>query len=131
MCRQLPDGVQEHVPEPRRTVILTLDDVATDVESAIDDQRRTWQRYRNRRRRVLNAHPRLKLLFDNLQLLRRDISETYDTTQRLYTRRCRDVWRTDPELVCQRKSLSRMQRRERRMERSLYDQLREHIGSEP
>lgn len=136
ICRQLPDGVQTH--ETARPsiatlspVMLSLDDVLHEVDNAVDEQRRTWQRYRNRRRRALNNHPHLKILFDRLQRLRRDIGVVQHDTQRVYNQRCRDVWRTDSELVETRRILSRMQRRERRIERSLYDQLRVLVGSEP
>lgn len=134
ICRQLPEGVEAHQPEPPRveaTVFLSLDDVVQEVDNVIDEQRRTWQRYRNRRRRALNSHPHLKTLFERLQLLRRDMTDLHTTTHRLYSQRCREVWRSDVELNERKRTLSRMQRRERRMERSLYDQLRELVGSEP
>lgn len=132
ICRQLPDGVQAHETSSTLTpVMLSLDDVLHEVDNAVDERRRAWQRYRNRRRRALNNHPHLKTLFDRLQLLRRDIGAVHNDTQRVYTRRCRDVWRTDSELVEMRRALTRLQRRERRMERTLYDQLRYLVGSEP
>lgn len=132
ICRQLPDGVQAHeTPSTLSPVTLSLEDVLHEVDSVVDERRRTWQRYRNRRRRALNNHPHLKTLFDRLQLLRRDIGAVHNDTQRVYNQRCRDVWRTDPELVELKRMLARLQRRERRIERSLYDQLRDLVGSEP
>ena len=102
-----------------------------DVENATDERRRTWRRYRNRRRRALNNNPRLTSLFDRLQLLRRDMDVLRQNTQRMYNQRCRDVWRTDPELVEYRRVITRMRRRERYIERSVYNQLHDLVGSEP
>ena len=132
ICRQLPHGVQAHeTPSTLSPVTLSLEDVLHEVDSVVDERRRTWQRYRNRRRRALNNHPHLKTLFDRLQLLRRDIGAVHNDTQRVYNQRCRDVLRTDTELVELKRMLTRLQRRERRIERSLYDQLRDLVGSEP
>ena len=141
ICRQRPDGVEEHTenvsialpssPPRAATFVLDIEEVTQEIEDAIEEQRRSWRRYRNRRRRALNNHPHLKTLFERLQLLRREILELHDTTQRAYTRRCREVWRTDADLVERRRTLTRLQRRERRIERSLYDQLRGLVGSEP
>lgn len=134
ICRQLPEGVAEHeASSPVRvaSVLLSIEDVVHEVESVVGQQRREWQRYRNRRRRALNNHPHLKTLFDRLQVLRRDMNTVHTSTQRLYTRRCRDVWRTDVEINEQKRVMARMQRRERRIEQSLYRQLRDLVGSEP
>ena len=134
MCRQLPEGVEAHQPETYRantTMFLSIDDVVQEVDNVIDERRRSWQRYRNRRRRALNNHPHLKVLFERLQVLRRDISGLHTATHSLYSQRCREVWRSDVELNERKRTLTRMQRRERRLERSLYDQLRELLGSEP
>jgi hypothetical protein len=132
ICRQLPSGVQVHetltTPSP---ITMSLEDVLHEVDNVVDERRRTWRRYRNRRRRALNNNPRLNTLFDRLQLLRRNIGAMQNNTQRIYNQRCRDVWRTDSELVDLKCMLTRLQRRERRMEQSLYDQLRGLVGSEP
>ncbi len=129
ICRQLPDGVQTHVTSS--PVTLSLVDVLHEADNVVDERRRTWQRYRNRRRRALNNHPHLKTLFDRLQILRRDIGTVHNDAQRVYNRRCREVWRTDSELMEMRRVLTRLQRRERRIERTLFDQLRDLVGSEP
>lgn len=136
ICRQLPDGVQSHetpaqVITTTTPVLISLEDIMRDVENATDERRRTWRRYRNRRRRALNNNPRLTSLFDRLQLLRRDMDVLRQNTQRMYNQRCRDVWRTDPELVEYRRVITRMRRRERYIERSVYNQLHDLVGSEP
>ena len=135
ICRQLPEGVQIHEQQTplfgTSTILIGIEDVVQHVDGVIDEQRRTWQRYRNRRRRALNNHPHLKTLFDRLQILRRDITSHGDATAREYARQCREVWRTDPVLNGQKRTLARMQRRERRIERSLCEQLRQLVGSEP
>lgn len=142
ICRQLPDGVQTHETSTTLTpVMLRLDGVLYEVggesggegggDNAVDERRRNWQRYRNRRRRALNNHPHLTTLFDRLQVIRRDISTVHNDTQRAYNQRCRDVWRTDSELAEMRRVLTRLKRRERRIERTLCEQLRDLVGSEP
>ena len=132
ICRRLPNGVQTHETSTALfPVRFSLEHVVHEVDNVVDEYRRAWQRYRNRRRRALNNHPHLKTLFDDLQLIRRDIGNAYNNTQRVYNRSCRDVWRTDPKILEMRRDLKRLQRRERRMEQSLYNQLRALVGSEP
>ena len=132
ICRQLPDGVQSHeTSSTLPPVTLSLEDVLHEVDNVVEERRRTWQRYRNRRRRALNNHPHLKTLFDRLQLIRREIGDVHNDAQRVYNQRCRHVWRTDVELLEMKRMLNRLKRRERNIECSLNNQLRGLVGSEP
>lgn len=130
ICRRLPEGVdviERHTPSSQVSVLMNL----VDVDSVIDEQRRVWRLYRTRRRRALNRNPHLNTLFGRLQTLRGEISGMHTTTQRLYYRRCREIWNTDIELNNQLRLIRCMRRRERRITRSLSDHLNAIIGPEP
>jgi hypothetical protein len=135
ICRQLPEGVRIHEEQTplygTPTLMIDIDDMVQQIDGLVDEERRTWRRYTNRRRRALNNNPHLTTLYDRLNVLRRNITSHGNATSREYTRQCRELWRTDPDLNGHKRTLARMQRRERRIERSLCEQLRQLIGSEP
>lgn len=127
VCRRVPDGV--HPAASPLTV--TVEEVVDEIETAIDARRRAWQRYRARRRRVLNHHPRLNAMFEELQAVRRHVESESTAAERLYWRKCRQVWKEDRDLADRRGVLTRLRRRERRLERVLTDELRALVGDEP
>jgi len=120
ICRSLPLGVTDL---PHNTITLRIVDRP--------EPRLTWQRYRNRRRRVLNNDPRLNHMFECVKRLRREISMAQNDIDRVFTRRCRDIWRIDPEIMSMRANIVRMQRRRRKLEQTLYERLHPLLGSEP
>ena len=130
ICRQTPAGVVVARAEPE-VFTFSFDDVVQDVQTVVDVQRRAWQRYRNRRRRALNAHPHLRCMYERLVALRQTLDADVEAVQRAYARQCREVWKRDPDIAAQRAAIARSRRRERRLERTLCEELRALIGSEP
>lgn len=87
--------------------------------AALEEARRQWRRYAARRRRILRRNPQWLAAHERLKTLQTEMRREMDLTQRLYDRKCREVWRYDSELSEQRKKLTRMRRRERTLERYL------------
>tara|TARA_B110001452_G_scaffold231943_1_gene209046 strand:+ start:3191 stop:3715 length:525 start_codon:yes stop_codon:yes gene_type:complete len=71
------------------------------------------------RRRCINTHPQLLERWRRLKTLRRDINTYATAAQRAYERRCREVYRDDPEIRVMRHDLQNMRRRERRLKLSI------------
>ena len=130
VCRGVPDGVTR-TPAPAPAVTITVAEVVEEIETTLATRRREWQRYRARRRRALNADPLLRALYEDLQHARRTLETETGITERLYWKRCRELWRTDPEFAEHRRVLARHRRRERRLDRTLYTRLRALIGDAP
>ena len=124
VCRQVPEGV---VPRPRERTALVVVEVADDNAQS----RQNWIQYRNRRRRCLNKNPTIRRAFDRLRNVRNELELASNITEREYRRCCRQVWTTNPIIREQLKNITNLRRRERRLERFVYVQLRDRIGSEP
>lgn len=125
VCRQVPDGV---VPRTYSRASVVVVDIGDDDD---DQSRQNWIRYRNRRRRCLNKNPPLLRAFNSLRNVRNDIETAANTTDREYRRCCREIWKTNPIVREQLRNISKLRRRERRLERFVHHELRDRIGSEP
>lgn len=102
------------------------------VETMVRDAMSThWRQYADRRRRMLRTQPRLQQALASLRTLRRDMNTHIRLTQRIYDARCRDVWRSDAQLVQMRKQLGNMRRRERRLETFLEARIAPTLGPAP
>jgi hypothetical protein len=135
VCRGVPTGVAraahaQHASQPT-AITITVAEVVEEIETALATRRRAWQRYRARRRRALNNDPHLRTLYDTLGDARRALETETAATERLYWKRCRELWRTDPDLAAHRLVLARYRRRERRLDRTLYARLHALVGDEP
>lgn len=118
VCRHREDGVTQAVVTPRLVV-------------QISDVRALWRRYAARRRRLLQHNPDVRNDFERLRGLRGDLFNETTRLKRLFDARCRDVWRCDSEVASIRRNISRLRRRELRLERSIGTFLQEHLGPEP
>ena len=139
VCRRTPDGVRARAREADAVVyVATLDDLPSELiagwrrgEEEDDGERDEWIRYRTRRRRCLNRDPRLLADFNRLRDLRRSIQERRGTAETRYKLLCRDVWRRDETIRAHIRTIERLRRQERRLERRVHDDLLERIGPEP
>jgi len=93
--------------------------------------RREWERYTARRRRALQQRPDLHRMYMQIKELRSEQRRTYTHARTEYTRRCREVWRCDANVLQHRKTIERARRRELRLERRLCGELNELIGASP
>lgn len=138
VCRMVPTGVHEREPEASGTVVYLA---STDDDHAghgvfwtldeAQEEREIWTRYRTRRRRCLNQNPHILSAFNRLRDLRKEIRSERALAEARYKSLCRDSWRKDGTIRGHMKTVERLRRRERRLERSVYGELRERIGSEP
>lgn len=136
VCRSVGEGVILRPPPVQvsaaaTTVHIDFDDLEEDLREAQEAMARQWRRYTARRRRVLRQRPYLSDRIAKLKQLREDMTHEYDAANRAYDRRCRDAWRTDPEVKQHRDALARLRRRERRLEQQLEAELEELLGPEP
>lgn len=135
VCRSVPEGVvprrtdAESTPVPMITLRLQgLEEYETQRANV---QQQQWRRYRDRRRRFLRRHTSLLEMYNTLCRIRHTMDDSVRQLDRTYATLCREIWRTNPEIAEQRKTLARLRRRERRIERTLYEHLHANIGSEP
>lgn len=137
VCRQVGDGIALRAaaapqppppPRPARTEVITID---LDLDDEVAEVQREWRRYAQRRRRVLRTRPVLSEKVLRLRALRAAFNRACDDTQRMYDRKCREVWRGDAELIAQRGEMTRARRRERRLERIVEEELAQLLGPEP
>lgn len=129
-CRGVGEGVLPKT-SPSTAVVSTSSVVVRFGDDGSEYLQRVWRRYTARRRRVLRQRPDLAERMQQLRSIRSHMNEVYTETQKLYDRRCREVWSHDPEVTFQRQTLQRMRRRERRLERILETQLEGLLGPEP
>jgi hypothetical protein len=120
VCRQQPEGVvskrEELIPE--------------NLQETLTDMRVRWRRYTERRRRFLRQRPHIQQAYLDLKQIRREMNLEVHLAQRTYDRKCREVWRSDQEVSVHKKNLSRMRRRERRLETVINNAI-EELGPEP
>ena len=141
ICRIVPEGVQEREQESASTVVYltSVGDEPTGggqrilwtLDEEEEQEREIWTRYRTRRRRCLNQNPHILAAFNHLRDVRREIRSERMSAETRYKNLCRDAWRNDAVIRGHMKSVDRLRRRERRLERSVHGELRERIGSEP
>lgn len=124
VCRQVDEGV---VPKPAAAQHVLVAEEVLDL----DAMEREWRRYTNRRRRVLRQRPELGERVRRLRALRSELTKAFEGAQRAYDRKCRDVWRADPEVRARRDELDRLRRRERRLESTVDAELEALLGPEP
>lgn len=119
VCRHRPEDVQ-----PRS-------DTFTVVRVRMTQARDEWRRYAARRRRLINGNSPMRQKFEALRELRTTIASRMHTLQTTYDRQCRVVWRDDPQIREQRRDLTRLRRRELRLERVLSNFFDARLGPEP
>lgn len=131
ICRTVPPGVQERAAHDEGETAIVY--VASLEEAWEDDreEREAWTRYRTRRRRCMNQNPHILDAFNRLRDVRRDIQTERTSAESRYKALCRDLWRHDAVIRGHMRTVSRLRRRERRLERRVYDELHGRIGSEP
>lgn len=119
MCRRTPSGVRvKHSMEAER--VEGVDDARVE-EGVVDIEgvRLQWRRFVDRRRRLLYRNPILHDVWRRLKQLTVEVNAQAHTTQRLYDNKCRLVWRDDPDVIVARQHLSRLRRRQRRLQRTI------------
>jgi uncharacterized coiled-coil DUF342 family protein len=92
--------------------------------------RARWRRYTERRRRFLRQRPHIKQAYLDLKQIRREMNSEVHLAQRTYDHKCREIWRSDPEVSLHKKNLSGMRRRERRLETVINNAI-EELGPDP
>lgn len=136
VCRSVADGVtlrrdDAEAATPLTTVVLDMEELESHIERAHALSVREWRRYSDRRRRVLRQRPYLAERVTRLREIRVAMDREFDDANRIYDRKCRELWRADPEVKAHRDALVRLRRRERRVHRLLEEELEELIGAEP
>ena len=129
VCRQIPAGVAPRENETRQTTEFTL--IVENTQQQFEELNREWRRYTARRRRFLVREPSLLRSYNSLMHLRREIATVAERTQTDFEKKCRSIWRTDPAINSNKRRLSNMKRRERRLELIVRTGLEEGIGPEP
>jgi len=127
-CRQLPTGVvvRRHI-NMDDTVVVELDILRDRVAEA----RRTWSRYYKRRSAFIRKHPDMRELNVRIRTLQSEINGVTRVTQRSFDQKCNVLWKTDEELQLHKRSLTNLERRQRRLSKKLNDALLSHIGPRP
>ena len=136
VCRGVGEGVHVRDETTSSSVVLV---VHTPAERPLydrpstseDDQARAWRNYAARRRRLLRTRPLLRERVDRLKTLRREMSATFTRTQRAYDARCREVWRSDPEVTSHRAAMTKLQRKHAYLERQILTELQSLLGPQP
>lgn len=138
ICRSAAEGVAPRATEPATepavsiaTMVLDMEEMEESMRRAHEADRREWRRYADRRRRLLRQRPHLSERVDRLRDIRTTMCREYEDASRIYERKCREVWRADPEVKRHRDALGRLRRRERRIQRSLETDLGTILGPEP
>lgn len=143
VCRHQTEGVRGRPQAEGETFTATVrvvnwDDV-TDMMRLQGQERtethdafvREWSRYTRRRRRLLQTRPELDRLFEDLKNLRREMNCAYDTVQRSFRSKSREIWREDPDILRERRAVTLLRRRENRLDRRLSEAFAREIGPEP
>ena len=112
VCRQVPPGVAPHNTAPTMAVPVEEDATAREM-------RLSWRRYTDRRRRFFRQCPRIGAAYHKLEETRAAMRRELATTDRIFQRRCRDMWRDDAEIRAHRGTLTNLRRRELRLVRLL------------
>lgn len=114
VCRRQPDGV---------TTRATTETEATETRQLLtvdeEQMRRAWRNYIRRRNRRVSSRPELRKAFDELKLVRTRLTAETTAAQRVYDRRCRDVWTHDEEIVAHKKVIKQLRRKQTQLERVL------------
>ena len=120
-CRSIPEGVIAKTDsQPLRR---------EDLQEGWRDIQRRWRNRCARRRRFLNKHPHLADKDRRMRAARDEVFEHYEAAAEAYESKCRQVWRTDPDVRGHIASANRARRRERRLERQLKAEL-EALGAD-
>ena len=116
MCRHCPIEAPVRDPpvtEPNTYVITHHIDLS--------DFQRQWRNYTTRRRRFINQRPQLREREANLRTLRAEMNDLLHRIQTVYVNMCKDIWRTDPQVVDLRRQLANLRRREARLRHRIDD----------
>ena len=124
VCRGVGDGVVL-----REAPVITI--TQSDLDAQYQEYTLEWRRYAARRRRVLRQRPWLAERLAQLKEVRVQMERSFAQAQRVYDARCRDVWRSDPEVTAHRAVVARLRRRERRLDRTVGAELESLLGPEP
>lgn len=116
MCRRIPPGVRA---KHDRSSLDGVDGMVDGRGVNVDHVRARWRRFVDRRRRLLRRNPALHDAWRRLKQLHSEVNAQAHTTQRLYDDKCREVWRDDPDVTAARQHLSRLRRRQRRLQRTI------------
>ena len=146
-CRQQPSGVTQRArtTTTRRGVEELLDDDYVNnadgvemtedemraVRASIDSMRAEWERYERRRQRCIRADARMSDMRDRLRALRSDMRTNARSTDALFKRKCKLLWRNDDELGELKREFARKRRRELRIERALEEAVEAAVGPKP
>ena len=143
MCRHEP--VAQVAPpgegvSTATTATTTITLVATrgiGSQGEVDEEAEHWdwetlqRRIRNaqsRRRRIFHSRPELAAQWFRLKEVRTQMTRAAKEAQRLYDRKCREVYREDEELKESKRVLANLRRRERRLEQTLAREVGEEVG---
>lgn len=139
VCRAVGTGVQVREAAASQVVatpvgahnfafdLSELEDLHLQFEAA----QREWRRYTARRRRLLRQRADLADAQRRLKDLRVLIDQESTLAQRAYDQQCREAWRSDPQVQHHRQAVTRLRRRELRLERQLDAAIEEVLGPEP
>lgn len=82
----------------------------------------------SRRRRIFRSRPDLAAQWMRLKEVRSEMTRASKEAQRVYDRKCREVYRDDADVQHCRRALVNLRRRERRLEQSLAREVGEEVG---
>lgn len=115
-------------PLPGRGVVQGGEE---DTESAIRHELvalfRLQRARAERRRRYIHSRPHLLDKWRQLKGVQRDINTHVTEAQRMYQKKCRELYRDDPEIREMRQHLTKLRRRERRLVRSIQAEVGEEL----
>ena len=125
VCRGVGEGVVLREPAPN-TVVLNLQNIEfadSEPDSEHEESLRVWTRWRARRARAIRRRPSLRRKSEALKQVRTEVRQAVNTLQRTYDARCKEVWKGDPDVLSQRKVMTRLRRKELRLQNLIEREL--------
>ena len=112
-------------PICRRQPLPPAPDDIQNLRSTFDEFARQRRVLQARRRRFLASHPDVQMRWNKLHEIRRRMDAEAREGEHMFHRKCREMYRTDPEIRELKKRLSNMRRRELRLVRFLQENMAE------
>ena len=144
MCRGVGEGVNPRPARQPTAVTLAVnwnnvevidlehnEEESTEATDPLPPARVLWRRYLDRRRRAIRRCPRLSQQHLALKEVQALMQREHRAASRAYEQRCREVWRSDPEVRPHRDAFARLRRRERRLETQIDTAVEAAVGPPP
>ena len=125
VCRHVPHEMEPSFTQGEPSPVDISVEILTDEENdaAMEELRRHYRNFMNRRRRFVRARPHLLDRTKQIATIQREFRGVVKETQRLFERKSRLMWKNDPELAVLRQRMTRLRRRQLRLCKSLESQL--------